>query len=157
MLDEANRTVILREEDVPGAKLAKSPANCSIVELKHWLERRGAKKSGKKAELVERVEGYLSIENKIDPKVDGGKWYSAKAAKQARAVESNAHSGYYGEEALKETGTWQAFPSRNLPSMYNYGHAYHYLVESVPSAEDVLEVDEAGSITAKPLKKPETY
>ena len=37
MLGEVDRTVILREEDA-SAKLAKSPANCSFVELKCWLE-----------------------------------------------------------------------------------------------------------------------
>ena len=155
MADETNGAVILREEDVPGAKLTKSPASCSNVELKRWLECRGAKKSGKKAELVERVEGYFSIGKQIDPKVDGGKWYQAKAAKQkqAKTVELNAHDGNAGEKALKETTAWQRFPSRNLPSMYNYGHVYHYLVESVPTGDDGLETDEASSMTAKPLKK----
>ena len=73
MIDEADQAVILTEEDVPGSKLTKSPASCSNVELKRWLECRGAKESGKKVELVERVEGYLSIGNQIDPKVDVNK------------------------------------------------------------------------------------
>ena len=90
----------LSEEDVPTAKLSKSPANCSILELKRWLECGGAKLLGKKAELVEQVECYLSIENQINSKVDGGRWYLAKVAKEARAVESNASSGYYGKEAI---------------------------------------------------------
>ena len=51
--------IILTENDVPGAKLAKDLAECNVDELKRWLECRRQKKGGRKAELVARVEGFL--------------------------------------------------------------------------------------------------
>lgn len=44
----------LKEEDIPGAKLVKHPAECNL-ELKWLLESRVQKKSGKNVELIERV------------------------------------------------------------------------------------------------------
>ena len=59
---------------------------------------------------------------------------------------------------------WQVFPSKNIPSMFNYGHVYFYLVESVvnmnlPSDarmdddEDFVDSMNTDTVTAKPLKK----
>ena len=44
--------IILTENDVPGAKLTKDLAESNVDELKGWLECRGQKKDGRKAELV---------------------------------------------------------------------------------------------------------
>ena len=69
--------IILHEGGVPGAKLSKDPSACNIEELKRWLECHGFKKSGKQEILIERVrQGIGKI--KVDPKVDGGKWYNLK-------------------------------------------------------------------------------
>ena len=57
----------LEEKDIPGAKLLKDPLECNIEELKRWLECRGQKKSGKKGELVERVQGCLRLNLPLDP------------------------------------------------------------------------------------------
>ena len=38
--------------DVPGAKSTKNPKDCSVIELKRWLECHDLKKNGKKNELV---------------------------------------------------------------------------------------------------------
>ena len=46
--------VVLTEEDVPGAKLTKPFAACSVPELRRWLKCRGASVKGRKAELLER-------------------------------------------------------------------------------------------------------
>ena len=46
--------IFLKENDIPGAKLVREPSECSVEELKRWLECHGQKKSGKKHELVER-------------------------------------------------------------------------------------------------------
>ena len=59
---------------------------------------------------------------------------------------------------------WEVFPSKNIPPMFNYGHVYFYLVESVvnmnlPSDartdddEDFVDCMNTDTITAKPLKK----
>ena len=45
----------LREEDVPGASLSgKSAEDLNVEQLKRWLACRGARRSGRKAELVQR-------------------------------------------------------------------------------------------------------
>jgi len=33
---------------------------------------------------------------------------------------------------ILKTG-WKAFPSQDLPWLFNYGHVYHYVLESSPS------------------------
>jgi len=46
----------LREEDVPGASLSgKSAEDLNMEQLKWWLACRGARRSGRKAELVQRL------------------------------------------------------------------------------------------------------
>lgn len=67
--------IFLEEEEVPGAKLAKDPARYSVAELGRWLECHGQKKRGKKQELIDRVRGCIKIRTRIDPSIDGGKWY----------------------------------------------------------------------------------
>ena len=45
----------LSEDDVPGASLSgRSPDILNVEQLKRWLACRGARRSGKKAELVQR-------------------------------------------------------------------------------------------------------
>lgn len=36
---------------------------------------------------------------------------------------------------------WQTFPSVSIPSMFNYGHIYFYLVESMPTLIEELDSD----------------
>ena len=56
-------------DDVPGAKLTKDPTDCTVEELKRWLECHGLKKGGRKGELFERVTLVLG-KIKVDAKVD---------------------------------------------------------------------------------------
>ena len=51
----SSKRTVLNEEDVPGAKFKKIPKDCSVIELKRWLECHGLQKKGNKTELVERV------------------------------------------------------------------------------------------------------
>ena len=60
------------------------------------------------------------------------------------------------------TDGWRVFPSQNIPSNFNYGHVYFYLVESVSSASNIEDsesddgdnlYDTCDTVTAKPLKK----
>ena len=148
--------VILTEADIPGAKLTKEPKECLVKELERWLECHGLKKSGKKDELVTRVQNSLCLGLPVDPKVDGGKWYNIKATSA-----TNNDLQHSTEQALPSSG-WKSFPSRNLPENFNYGHVYHYLVESVDdlyvtygSASDEEDTVESSgdTITARPLRK----
>ena len=112
-----------------------------------WLE-----KSGRKGELIERV--TLSIGKiKVDPKVDGGKWYNIK--RDGLIVFSN---DVFEPETLSPVSGWHVFPSCDIPGMY--GHIYYYLVESVGnvfvsdgSDEDENNASASKTVTAKPLRK----
>lgn len=143
--------LILTEDDVPGAKLLKDVCECTVVELKHWLECHGQKKCGKKAELQERVRGSTLLDFKVDPKIDDGKWYNLK--KCGKVVEHQNIN--FKDDAFPVQG-WKEFPSLNIPTMFNYGHVYHYLVESV---DHLLETEgdnddfAEDTVTAKPLRK----
>ena len=83
----ANR-VVLVEDDVPGAKLVKKPEECSVEILKRWLECHGLKKSGKKSELINRVNQSIGL-IKVEPKVDGEKWYDIKSKGEGLPVKNN--------------------------------------------------------------------
>ena len=85
---------------------------------------------------------------KVDPNVDGGKWYELKRSgsciSQPDIIQDIPNSG------------WRLFPSKNIPTMFNYGHVYYYLVESI-NAEMINDEDEgyegSDDATAKPLRK----
>ena len=89
---------------------------------------------------------------KVDPKIDDGKWCELKK------------TGCFGKPAdadsLIPQNGWQVFPSRNIPSMFNYGLVYYYLLESIENDSDNDEHDAEESVvmtgdtvTAKPCWK----
>ncbi|XP_029207043.2 uncharacterized protein LOC114970731 [Acropora millepora] len=65
---------IIDENDIPGAKLPKPIEECTCAVLRRWLLCRGAKTSGKLADLRVRVKHY--VDHKLDAKYlrdpDGG-------------------------------------------------------------------------------------
>ncbi|EDO36489.1 predicted protein [Nematostella vectensis] len=134
--------IILTEEDVPGAKLLKPAVDCSVIELKRCLECHGEKRTGKKRDLIQRVEGCLSIQKKVVLKVDGGKWYAMKASK----LNLNTQGALQDESSQALCTDWKMFPSQDIPAMYNYGHLYHYLVESLQNEFlDLADEDKSDS------------
>ena len=68
--------------------------------------------------------------------------------------------------AVPQTG-WKAFPSQDLPSLFNYGHVYHYALESLPTLpreKNYNEEDEdeefssgIGHMTDKPFSTGRKY
>lgn len=159
----AKNYTILKEEDVPGAKLTKKPENCIVEELKRWLECHGLKKSGRKQELVKRVEDALKMNLPVTPKVDGGRWYKIKLDKSKEGQQATSSSSADNTTTERPTDGWRDFPSRNLPANFNYGHVYFYLVESISTAAGVPDdsddpdddnlYDNCDTVTAKPLRK----
>ena len=148
--------VVLTEKDVPGAYISGNPADHRLPVLKRWLECHGQKKSVKLPEAIERVRICIAMKMKVDIGVDGGKWYQLK--KQGTTAQSAAT--VVTASAPNEDG-WTTFPSINIPDMYNYGHAYHYLVDSISqfghkidndSNED-SDSDSGYATTEKPLRK----
>eukprot|EP00794_Sanderia_malayensis_P010597 gene10597-11718_t len=147
--------VALTEEDVPGASLSNDPSGCSVLVLKRWLECHGEKRTGKKQDLIDRVRGCISINKAVDPKVDDGKWYELKRER----LENNLTSVKLDKSIIPNKG-WKVFPSCNIPRMFNYGHIYLYLVESVAdfamgsfTDENDDNQDSGFATTAKPLRK----
>ena len=56
------KKVVLCEEDIPGAKLPRENVEeCTVPQLRRWLLCRGAKTSGKKADLVKRFAQTMFI------------------------------------------------------------------------------------------------
>lgn len=48
---------------------------------------------------------------------------------------------------------WCAFPSQNIPSLFNYGHVHYYALESVEDINGAKGFkDRLGHMTEKPLK-----
>ena len=48
------------EDDIPGASLnGRDPSELHVVELKQWLKCRGANQSGRKADLVKRLDSNM--------------------------------------------------------------------------------------------------
>ena len=126
-MSETNRKMIfLTEDDVPGAKLKQLPNKCIIPELKRWLECHNEEKKGLKDEVVERVERCILLKKKVDPKVDGGKWYQLKAAETVSTPTEQAQTSARVSVPPLRQGVWKKWPSRNLPRMFNYGHVYHF-------------------------------
>lgn len=159
MEDLAFQPVVLTETDVPGAKLPRPPGECNVLELQRWLECRGVKKTGKKSELVARVEGSLKLNLPLDPKIDGGIVYNQKQQEVPVFI-----AQIYPTDDLK----WTVFPTLNMPKNFNYGNVYHYLVESISlqsatcipnlhnshnESDTEDQTDIGDTVTAKPLKK----
>ena len=115
--------IFLKGNDMTGAKLVKEPSEFSAEELKRQLEIHGQKKSGKKHELVEIIKGLLKLNVKIDPKVDGGHWHNVK-------ISVNKQNNDSTNFLIPQVG-WTMFPSQDIPVNFNYGHVYHYIIESV--------------------------
>ena len=134
-----NIIITLTEEDVPGAKLKRRPEESSVMELERWLECHGGKKKGLKAELIKRVCGLMEINKQVDPKVDGGKWYETKRMTKPSIDDILIQNLLSITEEQNERPTtldgWGNFPSQTLPSMFNHGNIYHYLMESLSSIE----------------------
>ena len=74
--------ITLTEDDVPGSKLQRSPEESSVMELQRWLECRGEKEKGLKADLTTRVCGLMKINKKKSIPKLMGKWYEMKCMKQ---------------------------------------------------------------------------
>ena len=92
----------------------------------------------------------------LDLGIDHGKWFAAKVLQENSVVKTN--SGSISIQCIPSTG-WRIFPSRNIPSLFNYGHVHYYLLESIQNVADHPEdiEDGLGHTTAKPLKNGKKY
>ena len=114
----------------------KEPEKCVVEELKRWLECHALKKSGKKAELINRVRDGLKYNLPTEPKIDGGKWCNLKTEDSASIKNTTSKTSIASLGDLP-TDDWRLFPLKNLPANFNYGHVYFYLVESPAKASNI--------------------
>ena len=130
--------VELKPDDVTGAVLAASPSESSVQQLQRWLQCRRLNKQGNKADLVKRVEQSMDLDLPIDPNVDNGGPYRAKAARvvtmdmllEVKDVAIPVIMNNVPVEGFPISG-WVSFPSRDVPDMFNYGSVLFYIVESL--------------------------
>ena len=153
--------IVLNEEDVPGALFTKDPEEYSVVNLKRWLECHGLKQTGKKQCLIDldRVKNAIAAKTNVDPKIDNGKWYEMKSSKSLVGLAQSSKDHQSPRSTPTVTAPWKPFPSLDIPSMFNYGHIYHYLVESIANfatnnSDSSSDGDgDSFTSTAKPLRK----
>ena len=155
------KIVILTENDeVPDSKFTSYPEDYTVDQLKRWLKCRGSKQSGKRQELVTRVKDCIASGNHhlLDPGIDGGKWLKAKEDRE-HGSNLTDHKSLVPDPPQKN---WGVFPSYDIPSLFNYGHVYHYALETLPTSTDYFgEEDEndqgIGHMTDKPFKNGRKY
>ncbi|KAK3917330.1 Ubiquitin carboxyl-terminal hydrolase 4, partial [Frankliniella fusca] len=127
---------LLTENDVPGAKLKNIDYDdVKVSELRRWLACRGDSQTGNKKELFDRVQ--LRIETKtdhiIDPSIDGYKWYGQKKDNLMKQYPDS-------RPVLLPLKGWDQFPSVNIPTLFNWGHAHVFLVETAPNWSAALDI-----------------
>lgn len=133
--------VVLTEKDVPEAYLSKDPPEYTVPMLKRWLECHGQKTTGNLSALVETVRGCIALKLKVDPRVDGGKWYELKKKGHSLNTASSTTKASSSSDT-KPTDDWIVFLSVDIPEMFmNYEHAYYHLIKSVAN----FGLNESGS------------
>ncbi|XP_048747533.2 uncharacterized protein LOC125659796 [Ostrea edulis] len=114
--------VELTEDDIPGAKFVHlNVEEHTNLQLKRWLKCRGLVSGGKRNDLIERCKDAIRKNVKIDLGIDDGKWHDIKKAP--------VHPD--NQVPLLPISGWKKFPANHVPKHFNYGHIYHYLVESL--------------------------
>ena len=149
----AKATVLTENDDVPGSKFESEPANYTVEQLKRWLKCRGLKQSGKREDLLARVNDSLKSGNHhiLDPGIHNGKWLEAKILRNRKPESLETSIKNVPDVQLIPKTGWKAFPSQELPSLFNYGHVYHYALESLPALpgeQNDQEEDEDGELTS---------
>lgn len=132
----AKAAILTQNDGVPGCKFEGEPANYTVEQLKRWLKCRGIKQTGKREDLLARVNDCLKSGNShiLDSCIDNGKWLDAKILRERKAESHKSSTKTVNDVPVivPQTG-WKAFPSQDLPSLFNYGHVYHYALESLPT------------------------
>lgn len=156
-------TTLTENDDVPGSKFENDPSDYTVDQLKRWLKCRGLKQSGKREDLLQRVTDCIRSGNyrSLDVSIDGGKWLAAKVLKE-NAVDQKSKCERQNTADIPVAplpADWNNFQSKDIPPHYNYGHIYHYALESI---KNIAQPDYDGDngidhMTDKPLKNARKY
>ncbi|XP_031556776.1 uncharacterized protein LOC116293487, partial [Actinia tenebrosa] len=164
-------TNLTENDGVPGSRFDADPGNYTVYQLKRWLKCRDLKVTGKRSELLARVQDCINAGNYriLDPSIDGGRWLDIKVSKEY------SKDGKIIKEPKNKvpeipTSGWKNFPSNDIPAQFNYGHVYLYALESLPSRSESEVVDQTsddsddeakghglGHMTDKPFKNGRKY
>lgn len=151
-------TVLTQDDGVPGSKFEREPEHYTVEQLKRWLKCRGLKQSGKREELLKRVNDCIKSGDfqNLQPSIDDGKWFATKTIKET--CELKGISAVASLPIIPTTG-WRAFPSHDIPSLFNYGHIHFYALESITTVNHDSEDndDGLGHMTDKPMKNARKY
>ena len=125
--------VVLEPSNVTGAVLLSSPSKCSVMQLQRWLQCRGLNRQGVKVDLVQRVRDCLDLNIPIDPNVDDGGPYKAKAARvvSLHILVTQDLDIPLDITSIPTHGWMTPFQARDVPEMFNYGSALYNLAESL--------------------------
>ena len=69
----------------------------------------------------------------LEPSIDNGKWYAAKALQEQKAPDKKRKSNLVSLPAILSAG-WRKIPSQDIPALFNYGHVHFYTLESIQNA-----------------------
>ena len=93
-------------------------------------------------ELVTRVSDCIKKGNHriSDVSIDQGKWFAAKVLKENTEMrnDESMNSELTFVPTVPASG-WRSFPSQDIPSLFNYGHIYYYVLKSIKTV--VTHVD----------------
>ena len=81
-----------------------------MEQLKRWLKCRGLKQSGKRGKLLNRVRDCISSgsHRNLEPSIDDGKWYAAKALQEQKAQDKKGKSNLVSLPAIPSAG-WRKY------------------------------------------------
>jgi len=126
--------VVLVEEDVPGAALGdRLPEELTVPELQRWLACRGASRSGRKRQLIQRVRDYMQSgmsKHIVDP--DKGENMEVKRRRLVIVP------GTCDLPALAPKGEWVSGLT-GVPHL-KHSQVYSYLVASKAITSDGAEM-----------------
>ena len=124
-------TILTEDDGVPGSKIEQDPHHYTVDQLRYYC--RGLKQSGKREEIVQRVASCLQDPNHrvLNVSIDCRKWFAAKVLKENEELKGRETFNEKVAVPIVPEKRWCSFPSQDIPSLFNYGHIYHYALESI--------------------------
>ena len=156
-------TILTEDDGVPGSKIEKDPDNYTVKQLKRWLKCRGLKQTGKREKELYGIvckgliTGFLMlvlmVENGLQVKLLG---------KMKNLMNKKDAVYEIVTVPVIPTSGWRLFPSRDIPTLFSYGHIYYYALESIKTVHLESEMEDEtdcglGHMTYKPLKNGRKY
>ena len=86
---------------------------------------------------MQRVASCLQGPNHriLDVSIDGGKWFAAKVLKENEELKGRETFNEQVAVPIVPEKGWRSFPSQDIPSLFDYGHIYHYALESIQTVQ----------------------